>query len=219
MPTSDELDELLGFPQGYTAAEGVTDLEREQLIGNTMHASVIRRILEDLPVEVAATPHQEATRPGHSETQSDERDKEGTPYVAPQHSTIDILSNIRNVLQEDPFKEVDATAIDVDASSPRQVSGTVKLDVHPMRPNAGPPQAFRPPDVENLSTWEYLQEVWDFEKSECKVPWGDTLPPPATVKSALDHMHDMGDHYGEWLETQLQRWETTARELREANPD
>ena len=49
MPYPSELDELLGFPQGYTEAEGVTDLQREQLIGNTMHTSVIQRLLQDLP--------------------------------------------------------------------------------------------------------------------------------------------------------------------------
>ena len=114
---------------------------------------------------------------------------------------------------------MDDTAIDADDYVPPKVTGKIKSDVPPSRPSAGPPKAFRPPKVEDLSTWEYLQEVWDFEKKDCKVPFGGTPQPSSNVESALDHMHEMGDNYGEWLETQLQRWETAAAELRKANPD
>ena len=208
MPYPSELDELLGFPQGYTEVEGVTELQREQLIGNTMHTSVIQRLLQDLPQEAAAKPKPE----------SGSRNTEGTSYAAPQQSTVDILEHIWDTLQEDPFKEVDATAIDAEKYEPPEINKTIRSDVPLARPDASPPKAFRTPEVENLSTWEYLKEVWDFEKNECKIPWGGKPQPPATVEAALDHMHDMGDDYGQWLETQLKRWEDTAAELRKANP-
>ena len=48
LPLPDELDELLGYPRGYTAVAGATDLQREQLLGNTMHVAAVVRLLEDL---------------------------------------------------------------------------------------------------------------------------------------------------------------------------
>ena len=82
MPSPDELDELLGFPQGYTKVAGVTDLQREQLIGTTMHVAVIKRILEDLPTKNSQEP--EAANAAAT----------GTTYSAPQQSTFDILEHI-----------------------------------------------------------------------------------------------------------------------------
>lgn len=73
-------------------------------------------------------------------------------------------------LQEDPFGEADGTPIDEDNYKPPEVDATKAKDVPPSRPDLAPPSLSRP-DVKDLSTWEYLQEVWDFEKNECKVPW------------------------------------------------
>ena len=90
---------------------------------------------------------------------------------------MDILEHIWETLQEDRFKEVDTTAIDAQKYEPPEIKKPIRSDVPPARSDAGPPKAFRPPEVENLSTWEYLKEVWDFEKNECKIPWGGNPNP------------------------------------------
>ena len=52
LPSPDELDALLGFPVGYTDVPGISSLQREQLIGNTMHVEALRRLLQDLDLAV-----------------------------------------------------------------------------------------------------------------------------------------------------------------------
>ena len=84
----------------------------------------------------------------------------------------------------------------------RQQSQERQNQMYPHRSQTQARQkTFRPPEVQNLTTWEYLQEVCDFEKNQCKVPFGGAPQPPSSVELALDHMHKLGDDYGDWLET------------------
>ena len=80
---------------------------------------------------------------------------------------MDILENVWATLQEDPFGEIDSTPIEVDNYKPAKAETAKAKDLPPSRLDPSPPRSLRPPDVKDLSTWEYLQEVWDFQKNEC----------------------------------------------------
>ena len=65
LPSPDELDELLGYPRGYTGVANATNLQREQMLGNTMHGAAVVRLLEDLkssPFLPTASHHPAATK-------------------------------------------------------------------------------------------------------------------------------------------------------------
>ena len=63
MPNVGEMEKLMGFPQDYTKDEQNknTTLQREQLLGNSMHTDVLSRILQDAPFR---------NQPGGSETET-----------------------------------------------------------------------------------------------------------------------------------------------------
>ena len=85
LPLPDELDELLGYPRGYTAVAGATDLQREQLLGNTMHvAAAVVRLLEDL-------------KDGTPVSRTKDEDEDGADPGG-QHQVVSVDTS--NILQE-----------------------------------------------------------------------------------------------------------------------
>ena len=58
LPTRDELDQLMGLPAGYAGVAHATNLQREQMLGTSMHVEVIRRILKGVPVTLTVEPVQ-----------------------------------------------------------------------------------------------------------------------------------------------------------------
>ena len=91
LPSPDELDALLGFAAGYTDVPGISPLQREQLIGNTMHVEALRRILQDLDL---------AVWPQHKSELQEAESK------VLQIDTCNILNAMWESLEEDPFFEM-----------------------------------------------------------------------------------------------------------------
>ena len=79
-----------------------------------------------------------------------------------------------------------------------------KIDLPPVGPQPPLPAAFRPPGLHDLSPWEYLQAVWDFDKKEGRIPWGGLPKPPPSISACYKHMRALGREYGNWLESRLQ---------------
>ena len=100
--------------------------------------------------------------------------------------------------------------------------------IPPDVPKASPPKAIPPPlnfaappkeDVENLTAWEYLNVVWDFATQSTKLPWESSKPVPPTIASCYEHMKNLDNHYGSWLEAKLGYWESRSECLRKGNPN
>ena len=51
LPMPDKGDVLLGYPRACTQAPGVLEYQREQMVGNTMHAQCVKLLLRDLPLQ------------------------------------------------------------------------------------------------------------------------------------------------------------------------
>ena len=84
-----------------------------------------------------------------------------------------------------------------------------------------PKQYVGPPKdkVEHLSTWEYLEVVWDFDSQHARVPWQASAHVPPSVASCYKHMWEMKDQYEPWLQAKLGYWATRSDSLRELHPD
>ena len=91
---------------------------------------------------------------------------------------------------------------------------------HPSQQDAVPKHYVAPPkdEVEHMSTWEYLETVWDFDSQHARVPWQSSPDVPPSVSICYQHMRDMGDQYGPWLQAKLGYWETRNDFLRELHP-
>ena len=135
---------------------GATDLQREQLLGNTMHVAAVVRLLEDL-------------KDGTPISRTEDEDEEG-PNSEGQHQVVsvdtsNILQTMWESLREDPFSDISKDPIEVVEDSTEHMKGPWPDVPHPEKRASMPAHFVAPPksEVESLSTWEYLQVVWDFD--------------------------------------------------------
>ena len=123
-------------------------------------------------------------------------------------------------LREDPFSDVSRDPIEVVEDPTEHMKGPWPDVPCPEQHASVPTHFVAPPksEVESLSTWEYLQVVWDFDSQHARVPWQDSPDVPASVHSCYKHMLDLEDQYGPWLQAKLGYWQTRNDALRQANP-
>ena len=92
-------------------------------------------------------------------------------YNAPGSSTDDIIGTIWNKVSKNHFKELNHSEVNLNYRRPTGRNAS-KVDLPAIGNQPRLPEAFRPPGLHDLTPWEYLQAVWDFDKREGKIRWG-----------------------------------------------
>ena len=178
LPLPDELDGLLGYPKGYRAVAGATSLQREQLLGNTMHVAAVVRLLEDL---------KDGTPAPRTDNEDEKNVSAGVQHQVVFVDTSNILQTMWESLREDPFSDVSKDPIEVMEASTEHTKGPWPDVPCPEKRATMPAHFVAPPksEVESLSTWEYLQVVWDFDSQHARVPWQNSPDVPAPCAQLL----------------------------------
>ena len=176
-----------------------------------MHVAVVVRLLEDL---------KDGTPISRTEDEDEEgADSEGQHQVV-SVDTSNILQTVWESLRDDPFSDISKEPIEVVEDSTEHMKGPWPDVPHPEKHDKMPAHFVAPPksEVESLSTWEYLQVVWDFDAQQARVPWQNSPDVLESVHSCYKHMLDLEDQYGPWLQAKLGYWQTRNDALRQTNP-
>ena len=155
----------------------ITEEDREWLHGNTMHAQVIYRCLQDLH------PHATLTQP-----------QQAAPEVV-SSQLIDILDEAWNSTNLSPLLEVPDADLRKTHPAAKSIPGSLQPDV-PRPPRPEPVEPFLPPDCRELTPLEFIYKIWDTDKQlrVCSWPHPSTQVDPG-ITSVLQHMESLGDTY------------------------
>lgn len=128
------------------------------------------------------------------------------------------MDSIWDKISSNPFDKLDHNKVNLKYKKPTGKAAP-KVDFPPVGPPVSLPVAFRPPKLLDLTPWECLPAVRDFDKKEGKILWGGLPKPPPSISACYEHMRTLGPEYGNWLESRLQHWETRGKQLESEHPN
>ena len=71
-----------------------------------------------------------------------------------------------------------------------------------LRDSPEAPKSFQAPpkeEVQDLSSWDYINKVWDVDERCTRIHWRHGPQGPPTIEACIQHMVSLDKDYGGWL--------------------